>query len=193
MHFRNLTENLTFVEGATEVDSSELFRRYPCAVWFDPGGTTGVFAGWWDPEKLADKKLFSHEAIVAWSVADIGGELIEQATEMWNIIFGFVSAADHGCQIGYESFVIRRMDQSRAFLSPVRLGAIIEWQHYNAQDVYGVYPMYETLTQSPAEAKSITDSRLKSFGVYKPGLMHHKDAARHFLVFMKRMKADLKA
>lgn len=88
-----------------------------------------------------------------------------------------------GAAVGTEDFIIRQANQSREFLSPVRLMAAFDYACWR----YGIQPF----RQQPSEAKtSITDARLKRWGLYVAGheRRHARDADRHVLTFFRKCK-----
>lgn len=89
-----------------------------------------------------------------------------------------------------EDFIIRRNDQSRSFLSPVRMTAKLEQLIWKDNRTY--------FRQQPNEAKTTaTDARLKDWGMYERdgGLDHARDADRHAITFLRRatQSAQLRA
>lgn len=85
--------------------------------------------------------------------------------------------------MGTEDFIIRQSNQSREFLSPVRIMAAFDYACWR----YGIQPF----RQQPSEAKTaITDNRLKLWGLYTPGheVRHARDADRHVLTFYRKCK-----
>lgn len=87
---------------------------------------------------------------------------------------------------GYEDFVPGSANQSREFLAPVRIFARLE----ASEIVYGERGRVP-FVQSPAMAKTTaTDERMKAAGLYRPGLPHATDAARHAATFLRRARGD---
>lgn len=184
----------------------------PTVLWFDPGETVGWSAMTCDKAKLADPNLSAHEAIVSWHHGQIVADPIEKqsselaseiqrnhrelsrrvgngmtvdfTSEYWAAEQMFQLVEDFpGCAVGLESFTVRRYDQSRSFLSPVRITSAFEMLCWQA----GIL----VFRQSPADAKTVaTDDRLKRWKLYKRegGEQHARDADRHGITFLRGCK-----
>ncbi len=91
------------------------------------------------------------------------------------------------CAWGYEDFVPRSLNQSREFLSPVRIFSALTALELLAGDQRAPF------TQSASIAKTtVTDARLQLAGLYRPGMPHAVDAARHALTFFRRARSSPK-
>lgn len=81
-----------------------------------------------------------------------------------------------------EDFVLRERSQSRSLLSPVRLTSMfidrLNESNYNL----------DICIQSPNDKSIITDRMLKAHGLFVPGKQHANDAARHSLLFTRKVK-----
>lgn len=88
---------------------------------------------------------------------------------------------------GYESFEVRPgMHSGPDYLSPVRLAAALTY----AETSYGERARLP-FVQSAAMAKTTaTDPRLSAAGLYRPGMPHATDAARHCATFLRRARGD---
>lgn len=84
---------------------------------------------------------------------------------------------------GHEDFVPRRLDMSRAFLSPVRVLSTLNY--LESGHGYGRVPFVQNASLAKTTA---TDDRLKIAGMYFPGLPHATDAARHICTFLRRAR-----
>lgn len=150
-------------------------------VAYDPGGTTGWCVMAIAPRDLlaVDKPL--HKVVKHFAAGQIGGVEEEQEDQLVEIIDMWSDAAIVG-----EQFIPRKFNQSTAFLSPVRINAVMKWALHG----YG-RPLF---TQSPEAAKSRwTDDRLKasrSHGQlwYIPGQPHATDGIRHAALFLTRAR-----
>lgn|SRR6185295_7609768 len=178
------------------------------SMWFDPGETTGWSIMQVHPEALADPTIKILENIESWSHGQIDcgatrGNAGVSAAEASEDEFGNgvsisgEAAGVHEClelvdvwpgtMVGIEDFVVRRYDQSRAFLSPVRVTAGID---------YGLYLRFmSSFRQQPSEAKTtVTDARLKAWNFYRSegSQVHARDADRHNLTFLRKCKSGEK-
>lgn len=83
---------------------------------------------------------------------------------------------------GYESFQLRQLG---ADLSPVSVLSKVE--HAELRYGKGRAPYQQTASQAKTTAN---DDRIKLAGLYRPGLPHAVDAARHAATFLRRARAD---
>lgn len=93
-----------------------------------------------------------------------------------------------GAFVIIEDFIPRQFNQARHFLSPVRIGKVLDWWLWTQNRNY--------VFQSASEAKSTaTDDRLKYWkgkstgdnGLYQPGsLVHARDADRHAITWIRK-------
>lgn len=100
-------------------------KSLPCVLAVDPGISTGLAVAWVDPDALFDPGRKVNSAIVAWGCTTLRGNENEQIDVIRQQIallgaFGFVGVVT-------EDFIPRRLDQSRDFLSPVRINAVLEY------------------------------------------------------------------
>lgn len=169
---------------------------------FDPGGTTGWSLMYVDIAKLFDRKVRPHETVFQWwhGEIDCGSQSGSAAS----------AAQAHGTDLGQaetgeaagiamcerlvaiagiprtvvvmEDFILRTQSQSRDALSPVRIIAGLNqllWETKSA-------PIYK---QQPSEAKTTcTDDRLKQWGFWDSGSRHARDADRHALLFIRKVR-----
>lgn len=118
----------------------------------------------------------------------IGGDIttaqaneIRQLIQMQNLLEAWPGAA-----WGYEDFVPRQLNQGREFLAPVRL-----FSSLTANEILHGTAKRVPFIQNASMAKSTaTDERLKDAGLYRAGMLHATDAARHCLTFYRRARAD---
>lgn len=95
--------------------------------------------------------------------------------------------------VACEDFIVRRMDSSRDFLSPVRITAALKLAIANEskwlrQDKEG-HELYFTL-QSPSEAKTVCkDGRMDKWGyeIRTQQDRHSRDADRHAVLLLRRL------
>lgn len=100
------------------------------------------------------------------------------ASELLALVDGWPGAA-----VVMEDFILRKFDQGRDILSPVRVMEKIE---------FGLWVLgrdKQAFRQQPSLAKTTaTDERLQSWGFYRRdgGLKHARDADRHAITFLRR-------
>lgn len=80
-----------------------------------------------------------------------------------------------------ESFQARERTMDANLTSPERIAARVE------QELSRVDYEFEWYWQSPSDAKgTITDKRLKRWGLWYPGQPHRNDAMRHLLLWLRK-------
>lgn len=172
-------------------------------IFLDPGGTTGyavaVVAARWleglgDGDWTGLKKALVSVAVGqvdGWSIdgrgkvaregSVNGGRDVVSASEIVELILAWPEAA-----WGYEDFILRKYSKDRDLLAPVRMFSMIEFGIWSED---GRLPF----TQSANLAKSAaTDPRMREAGLYRAGLPHGTDAARHVATFLRRARSDAK-
>lgn len=91
---------------------------------------------------------------------------------------GSAACATH---VVVEDFIVRQGTMDRSLLSPVRLTSMLFDRLQSSDRTYTFH------LQSPSDAKStISDSHLKSLGLYVRGQEHARDATRHMLTALRR-------
>lgn len=128
------------------------------------------------------------EAVLSGEGAFGGGDLtfnqfneIKQTVEMQNLLELWPDAA-----WGYEDFILRTNDRSNDTISPVRLFSMITFSELVRGSRARV-----PFRQQPSMAKTTaTDARIKAAGLYRAGMPHATDAARHCATFFRRARAD---
>jgi hypothetical protein len=144
----------------------------------DPGGTTGwsilsvaprVFSG--TPEGSLPSLIRHREE------GEFEGDPNEQTVQFGELLDAWESAA-----ICIEQFDVR---QIAVELSPAYVTAKFEWLIWcEKRDDQIFY-------QTPGLALgTITDDRLKRWGMYRPGKVHARDALRHSLMFLRRCREN---
>lgn len=84
-----------------------------------------------------------------------------------------------------EDFVLRQRTMDRSLLSPVRINAKLSYALHGSDIEFDD-------TQSSSDAKStVTDDRLKRWGLYEPGRPHRNDAMRHLILWLRHLRQDL--
>lgn len=169
-------------------------------VALDPGGTTGWSVMTVHPESLSDPEVSILDNILYWThgQTDCGSTKGNLGKEEHRGISTSGEAAGvaelvglvrnwPGSAVVVEDFIVRQYNQSRDFLSPVRITAALSQWLWQQQREYFV--------QQPAYAKTTaTDERLKSWGLYSSlgGLNHARDADRHAITFLRKCSQDEK-
>jgi hypothetical protein len=155
------------------------------AVAVDPGGTTGIvslripFASLRMPWDLAcnDIKIISYAQYP--EVHAVHAVIAELGT-----VFGVCPGR---FPLVIESFSLRKMSRDRELLSPVRVGERIAERVSPAADGINVALVWQT----PSGALgTVTDERLKRWGLYRRGQPHARDALRHAVHLLRRARAD---
>lgn len=156
-------------------------------VAFDPGGTTGwsimettlgalddntipvheILTGWWHGQIVCnDEKIDNYEQVAI----DAMAELIT------------AQAAADDFAVVMESYQIRSKRTDAETISPIRFIAGVEQY---------VWDMCRYMAkQGPSEKTGVTDDRLEAWGLYlRDGQQHARDADRHALLFLKKLRA----
>lgn len=181
---------------------SDAPRHKASVISLDPGGTTGWSVMSVHAEALFDPEVPLLENITFWQHGqiDCGSKTGNRGTSGVGDIEDGVSTTGEaagineiislirawpGAAVVIEDFVIRQFNASRDFLAPVRITAGVNQYMYNQnRDMY---------YQQPSLAKTaVTDDRLKKWNLYdrNGGLGHARDADRHSVTFLKRLKQN---
>jgi hypothetical protein len=86
-----------------------------------------------------------------------------------------------------EDFILNRMGSDRALLSPVRLNTGL----YNILASGDSEVDCDWHLQSPSDKSVVTDEQLKSLDLWFKGQQHARDAARHMVLFLRRLTASV--
>lgn len=160
----------------------------PVVISVDAGGTTGWSIMQVHPEALVDPDVPILANIEHWAHGQIVSngkdgkfskdredatvdELLELA-ESWG-----------GAVWVLEDFILRKPSMARELLTPVRINAILGYA-LSALETHIVYQM-------PDFAKRVaSDARLREWHLYERsgGMEHARDADRHGIVLLRRMK-----
>jgi hypothetical protein len=159
-------------------DPDDLYL-WPRTVWMDPGVTSGVAVVWWDPRSIACGRTLQ-DSILAVAAGYLHGPEFKQVENFLELCKG-MHGGKKGMTVGTETFRVLSISSEDGFLSPVRLRTAIHWDMYKrGRILYG---------QAPSEAKTaFPDDRLKEMGFYVPGPDHARDAVRHGLLHVKKMR-----
>lgn len=152
-------------------------------LWFDQGGTTGwaIVSVW--PEAIHLDNYSILRNIAGWSAGEFIGSEGAQTDQMVNLVLAWDGDL---ASVGLEDFILRKMLPGRELLSPVRIGARFEDRLYTMKmDALLVPPQLPALAM-----ETIPDNRLKLWGFWPPlvGLPHARDALKHGLTHLKRLK-----
>lgn len=152
----------------------------PTVVAFDPGGTTGWALFSVHPEALLCNDVLILDNIQHWACGQITGTEFKQVDDMLELADAWPGAA-----LLCEDFILRRFDMSRSVLAPVRVIAAFR---------YGIAPRHVHLQQPQLAKTTMTDDRLRQIGFWQAteGKVHARDAIRHGLTFLKRLKTQPK-
>lgn len=85
-----------------------------------------------------------------------------------------------------EDFTLRKFNRDEEFLSPVRVGRGILQEEL----LHGSVGRIPFLQEPSMAIDTVTDPRLKRAGLYRPGMEHANDAARHAALFCVRARKD---
>jgi hypothetical protein len=111
---------------------------------------------------------------------EVAGSYTSQALEITDATREFYPLA-----LVVESFYPAKPITSEEYLSPLRVGERIA---FCVETKYIINPMF---WQTPSMAmETAPDTRLKAWGLYKPGADHMKDSTRHVVTFLRRARTD---
>ncbi|AXH50337.1 RuvC-like resolvase [Gordonia phage NatB6] len=196
-----------FAQKVAAMDDDRIIHRLGrglSVVAFDPGGTTGWSIMRVDPAKLLDKTVRPHETITQWHHGEIdcgakSGQVANSAAAQGIDLGGSASGEAAGvfmmerlirlggrvpcATVVIEDFILRTQSQKRDAISPVRLISSLDTLLW----IERIVP--EPVKQQPSEAKTtITDERLKQWGLWASGSRHARDADRHALLFIRKVR-----
>ncbi|QAU07304.1 RuvC-like resolvase [Gordonia phage NosilaM] len=203
-------ESRTFEEKVADMTDDGIrnhLARNLSIIAFDPGGTTGWSIMRLDPAKLLDKTVRPNDVVTHWYHGEIdcgaqsgsagtsaiaqGGDLGHSETGEAAGVFLCerliqVAAGVPRTVVVVEDFILRTQSKGRDALSPVRITGGLDQLLWEGKNV--PYPLTK---QQPSEAKSsVTDERLKLWGFYESGSRHARDADRHALLFLRKVRAS---
>jgi hypothetical protein len=153
--------------------------EYPAIISIDPGGTTGWNVIVVHGDSLSDPHCSILENIIHWEQGQFEGDEFAQADEIITLIDLWDDAA-----ILFEDFILRKFSAGRELLSPVRITSMVA---YHISRTY-TPPRPIFMQMSELAMSTVTDDRLKKWGLYQPGEQHARDALRHSVTFMRRSK-----
>ena len=164
-------------------DFGVIDKKVDTTIWFDPG----VIVGWcvisvWSVA-LTDKRYRILSNLAGWSAGEYKGSEDDVVDHMFELIEAWDGNVG---SVGLEDFILRQFSMGRELLAPVRVSSRFEDRMYVAGRKGLFVPK-----QQPALAMSmVTDDRLKTWNLYTPtvGQPHARDALRHALTYLRRMK-----
>jgi hypothetical protein len=176
-------------EGIWDADCEDEHLWWPRIYWVDPGDVSGVACIWFDPVRLF-AGYRTARCILAWAESYVSGPEDVQVAHMMGHVASL--GGPTGLAVGVESFVPQQLNMSSSFLSPVRIRSKIEFGlHQGVKEYDGEVRHRLINTQSASEALStITDNRLKLMGLYTPGPDHIRDATRHCILWLRKLRQD---
>lgn len=161
---------------------------YFWALAFDPGVTTG-----WAVFRVPRVALSSDGFLAAmrqggcWALGEFRGDTdwsVDRMLAISRAVYQQVDEEDGDTwAILVEDFVVRMIDMSRAFLSPVRIGECFRREMRNA-------PVLVDFQFSSDAMKIVTDGRLRDWNLYRPGSTHARDATRHAIMLCRRYSSE---
>lgn len=177
-------------------------------IWFDPGSTTGVCVLNVDPAwlrgagsgNLAGLKAAiltkDHLQLGRYARAHEGlatptpnplflgfGLRTHDLEELASVVGALDLLAKHPFAAwGYEDFMVRKIDASHSFLSPARVGSSLR------DAMLMCDPPRPGFRQDPSDMVALPDERMQAIGLYRRGMPHATDAARHAALFLRRAR-----
>jgi hypothetical protein len=155
-------------------------------VAVDPGGTTGICAVRIEAQTLTAGEFWAHEfySSIEFLAYDQWPELAAPEAVM-NTVLSITASYDGRFPLIIEDFSLRRMSRDRDLLSPVRVGERIAERLAGSPLADGIY----LVMQTPSEALgTVTDDRLRRWGLYRRGQPHARDALRHAVHFLRKAR-----
>lgn len=157
----------------------------PTVIAFDPGGTSGWAVLSVHPEALVCPDVAILDNMTHESFGQITGDEFVQVDEMIAICQAWPSAV-----LVTEHFILQKFRQDENLLSLVRLNSALRYGLYAVSDPKVRRRVYR---QNAALAMTtITDERLRRLGYWERsvGQPHARDAIRHGLTFLRRLKTQ---
>lgn len=182
-------------ETADDVELVDFLEMFPRVLAIDPGGVTGWAVVWFDPEVIVNKSIAVDKAVVAWQAGVIAGGENGQIDQILGMMkrHGVSNYEETGeMALVVEDFQLRTQIRSREVLSPVRLTAALDYVLYKGVKCRdGQVRYYQRVPQQATDAMNVvTDARLRMWDMYLPGPDHPRDATRHALLWLRRIRND---
>lgn len=158
-------------------------------VWADPGDTTG-----WSIHRAPIDLLLREGQVgamrqVKWKSGQFNygstSANVDAYLDLCRAAYEKVADEEDVFIMGSEGFILQMLSTEPSLLEPVRFNAVLD------DRLRGTGMWAER--QMPSAAKNtVTDQRLKLWGVFKPGADHARDAQRHGLLLMRRFASDIR-
>lgn len=173
-------------EGSGEAPAFVKQNATQAILGIDPGGTTGVAAGYFDLRPTRKETIGTLRNAKS---AEVEGSWLEQGVRLAEIINKFVYTANvensiplPNISVAIEDFILRRREAGGAtgnltsvWVAAAMMGAYVRTMPVN----YNVRFKW----QQPSSAKNLaTDARLKDWGLWVKGSAHKRDAWRHIIL-----------
>lgn len=172
-------------------DNEDEITFWPRVTWLDCGTTTGLATIWFHPVRLLDPTKPTVRSILAWYVNHTTGPENDQAREILRYVRGIVGV--DGCAVGAEDFVVGSVKKQREFLSSPRIAARVDFGLFmGLRNEYGDMRRLAMLMQSPNDIGKNdprSDRRLQDLGLWVPGADHRRDALKHCLLHLGRIRS----
>jgi hypothetical protein len=156
----------------------------PTVVWYDPGGTSGWAVISVHPDALTDPGVRILDNIEHMAYGEFTGSEFDQVDAMLDLADSWPGAA-----IGTEHFILQQFRKDEELLSLVRLNAAFRYEMVRHGRTRRVHRQNAQLAMT-----TVTDDRLRAWGFWgrTAGLPHARDAIRHNITFLKRLKTQPK-
>ena len=156
----------------------------PTVIWFDTESNTEWSLFSVHPDALIDPSLRVLDNILYWSCGEFVGTEPSQVDAMIDLVKEWPGAC-----LGVEDFILDTKITSQEVLSPVRLNAAFKYTV--RRELKG----YVWVQNRKLAFTTITDDRLQHMSIYwngTKGREHARDAIKHNLTFLKRLKMQPK-
>ncbi len=150
-------------------------------VWADPGLTTGWSVHRVNKEELIARGQVGSVGRMWWRVGQFRSQDTSVSVDSYlNLCRAVWEKAEEGdtVVIGCEGFTLMMNSRDHWLLEPVRFLAVLR------DRLRGTGVGVEV--QQPGDKDTISDARLKTWGLYQAGDEHGRDAQRHGLLFLRR-------
>lgn len=156
----------------------------PTVVWYDPGGTCGWTVFSVHPASLLEPDVRVLDNVHHFSWGEFTGTEFDIVDQMLDLADAWPGAA-----LGTEHFILQQFRRDENLLSLVRLNAAFRYELVRHGRNRRLHRQSASLAMT-----SVTDERLKSWGYWErtAGQPHARDAIRHDLTFLKRLRSQPK-
>lgn len=177
------------MDNRWDLEDPEEYGNWPRTFWVDPGSTSGLAVIWVDPVRFLDLSQPTIRSVIAWWVAYTHGPENDQTDAMRSVVSEL--GGPSGLTVGIETFTVRQLNMDKSFLSSPRIGAKLDFTCWRGvRDWDGTVRRRAVWWQSPSDAlTAITDDKLRRWGLYAPGADHVRDATRHALLHLRRIRS----